>query len=170
MQDTHETAVNVQGLEAMLHSRLSLHPGLLSAEIDGRELTAETPQRLRQTLITTLYETFHVGHDFGEERPRSYRDPWLEERLRSVTPHTDTRAAASLVAPGIVLVDGVRIRLPEPGVPAGDRIALPAQRPGLSPGFFLVDGSCGRAVGRPLLRVYVHVGTSEEAVLAWGGI
>lgn len=154
---------------ATLLSDVRVHPGTRSAHVGERPITAETAGQLRQKLITALYETFHVGNAFGEDRPRTYRDPWLEERLGAATPHDTTMATARLDGDGLVLVDGVRVRVPEPDV-VGTRVRMPARRPGLSPGFFLVDGSRGHSARRPLLRVYVHVRTPEEAVRTWGEV
>ncbi|GAA3379893.1 T3SS effector HopA1 family protein [Streptomyces racemochromogenes] len=154
---------------AELLSDVRVHPGIRGARVGDRDITADTAGRLRQKLITALYETFHVGHAFAEERPRTYRDPLFEELLGAATPHDTTMAAARLDGDGLVLVDGVRVRVPEPDV-AGPRVRMPARRPGLSPGFFLVDGSRGHSSRRPLLRVYVHLRTPEEAVRTWGEV
>ncbi|MEU6893022.1 T3SS effector HopA1 family protein [Streptomyces sp. NPDC046557] len=154
---------------ATLLSAVRVHADTRSAHVGERHITADTAGQLRQKLITALYETFHVGHAFTEDRPRTYRDPWLEQQLSEATPHDTTMATARLDGDGLVLVDGVRVRVPEPDVVA-TRVRMPARRPGLSPGFFLVDGSRGHSARRPLLRVYVHVRTPEEAVRTWGDV
>src|SRR5262249_37668667 len=46
-------------------------------------------------------------------------------------------------------------------------VRLPAARPGLSPGFFLVDGSRGTTEPGPVLRVYLHLDGPDDAVRLW---
>jgi hypothetical protein len=50
---------------------------------------------------------------------------------------------------------------------AGGRLLLPAARPALSPGHYLVDGPAGRLAGGPILRVYVHLLGPHEAPGRW---
>ncbi len=98
---TPETAAAVSSLPpgldpclAAILDGVTLSPDGLRATVGGRELTAETRRELRQELIGAVYEAFHVGHVFEGERPRSFRDPWLEERLAARTPHTTTPVPA----------------------------------------------------------------------------
>lgn len=155
---------------------------------DDREVRADSPRQLRQRLGTALYETFHAGHAFGDRPGILHRDPALETRLSRAMPHTTTPVAAR--TPGeadddgpaehepVVLLGGVRVRLPAgtPTVQAGSRgreslhLSLPAARPRLSPGFFLVDGSRGSCGPGPLLRLYVHLAEAEPAVEVWRAV
>lgn len=50
------------------------------------------------------------------------------------------------------------------------RLAMPAARPALSPGFFLADGSRGGSRKRPMLRVYVNLQDRESVVPAWAAV
>ncbi|MGW2041354.1 T3SS effector HopA1 family protein [Streptomyces virginiae] len=63
----------------------------------------------------------------------------------------DSQVKASDVKPG----DVVRLR-------------MPSARPGLSPGFFLVDGSTPRRGGCDVLRLYVNVTNVDDAIGVWG--
>jgi hypothetical protein len=155
---------------AAVLAQVSVDHGLRHAFVAGRELNADSGRQLRQRLASALYETFHAGHVFGEAPSQPTRDPECEESLRSATPHSTTPAAAvESGTAGVVLVDGVRVRLPEGPGPEG-MVRIPAHRPGLSPGYFLVDGSRGRGSGRPTLRIYAHVGGREEAIRTWGEV
>ncbi len=96
------------------------------------------------------------------------------------------------VTEAVVQRDGVRIRIARESVEGaalgetdggasgpvvdwvpGDRITLrvPAARPALSPGFFLVDGSTpGSGSGGATVRLYVHLTDSQSAVSVWGRV
>ncbi|MFJ5222100.1 T3SS effector HopA1 family protein [Streptomyces sp. NPDC088400] len=155
---------------------VSVSPDGLSATVGGRELTAETGRQLRQKLIAAIYETFHVGHVFGEDLPRSFRDPALEERLAGRTPHATTPVRAvpyrpeDAGGPRIAVIDGIKVRLTPSETLVDGQVRLPAHRPGLSPGFFLVDGSSGKPLGKPLLRLYLQLDGVDEAVDLWGTV
>ncbi|WP_372408754.1 T3SS effector HopA1 family protein [Streptomyces luteireticuli] len=165
---TSASGTALSGLGTLL-SDVRVDPGARSARVGERHIGADTAGQLRQKLISALYEELHVGNVFAEERPRTYQDPWIEEQLREATPHDTTTVTALPGTDGVVTVDGVRVRVP--GAEAtGNRVRMPAQRPGLSPGFFLVDGSRGHSASRPLLRLYVHLRTPEEAVRVWGDV
>ncbi|MGP3982423.1 hypothetical protein [Streptomyces sp. KR80] len=107
------------------------------ATVRDREITADTARQLRQELIGVVYETCHVGHVFGTERPRSFRDPWLEERLIAGTPHTTTSVAAILRPPAVAVIDGVRVQLATSAeteqASGSGRVRLPAGRPACLP-------------------------------------
>ncbi|MET7934801.1 T3SS effector HopA1 family protein [Streptomyces sp. NPDC005322] len=166
------------GLAAVLDG-VTLAPDGLHATVDGRELTAETGRQLRQELIGAVYEAFHVGHVFGEQRPRSFRDPWLEERLAARTPHTTTPVPAVPYRPEgegaggadsrIAVIGGLRVRLTGAREFTDGTVRLPAARPGLSPGFFLVDGSRGTTARGAVLRLYLQLDDPDEAIRLWGG-
>ncbi|MFF3333698.1 T3SS effector HopA1 family protein [Streptomyces sp. NPDC002888] len=174
-------------------AEVEVSPDGRHATVAGRSLDADTPRKLRQELVTALYETFHVGHAFGagNDEGRPLREPAFERRLAECTPHTETlvaaqprehgaspaavagaataavAGAATAAAARIAVVDGLRVRLGDAVEQVGDTVRLPARRPGLSPGFFLVDGSRGRPSGGPLLRLYQHVDHPDEAVGLW---
>ncbi|MFD6887128.1 T3SS effector HopA1 family protein [Streptomyces sp. NPDC059957] len=107
--------------------------------------------------------------------------------------HAAPERSAAGVTEAVVQRDGVRIRIAiaresVEGVAGetadatfgtavdwvpGDRIALrvPAARPALSPGFFLVDGSTpGSGSGGATVRLYVHLTDSRSAVSVWGRV
>jgi hypothetical protein len=52
----------------------------------------------------------------------------------------------------------------------GPEVFLPAARPALSPGHYLVDGPTGRLRGTPILRVYLHLHSPAEAPARWHDI
>lgn len=164
--------------------------------LGDREVRADQPRQLRQRLGTALYETFHAGHAFGDKPGILHRDMVLESKLAEVVPHTTTPVAAQPVpaqplddrpvddqpvddqpAAGdpVVLLGGVRVRLPTGALPAGPgsrqraqvALDLPTSRPRLSPGFFLVDGSRGSCGPGPLLRLYLHLVEPAPAVEVW---
>jgi len=166
-----------EALDAVL-----VEPGGLQATVGERELEADTPRELRQTLANTLYDVLHAGRpeDNGEQ-PRTLREPALEAQLAAATPQADTLVGAVLVAEeddgAIVELDGVRVKVPTPaltqrgapGEPA--QLRLGAARPALSPGFFLADGSRGtRSRTGATRRVYVHLRTPAAAAPAWGAV
>jgi hypothetical protein len=100
-------------------------------------------------------------------------------RLADEAPHRHSVVAAHLIADEgptlLVQVHGVRVRVPADirasnRDPTATEVSLrwPAARPGASPGFFLVDGSRGAALGDgDVLRVYLHLGHPDAAVAAW---
>ncbi|MFJ2816616.1 T3SS effector HopA1 family protein [Streptomyces sp. NPDC087294] len=178
----------------------------LSARIADREVTADTPARLRDQLAVLIYEHLHAGRPEREESiPRSLRDWQLERLLHEATPHRSTPHRARLYGLHenlpVVEMDGVRVCVPE-AVPAaedgaasttgpspdlsvaadlrelaarsatadGDTyvdVYIPAARPALSPGFFLVDGSLGRPAKGAVLRLYTHVTEPGHAPGVW---
>lgn len=179
----------VVGLSAALRAAvggISVAEDGVSATVDGHELSADDPRALESLLAGALYETWHAGRREGSENlPRQLRDAEFEQALGGAVPHGHTsvgvlvhaapaRSAAG-VTEAVVERDGVRIRIAgESGdwVP-GDRITLrvPAARPALSPGFFLVDGSTpGSGSGGATLRLYVHLTDSRSAVSVWGRV
>ncbi|MGV2917605.1 T3SS effector HopA1 family protein [Streptomyces alfalfae] len=158
----------------------------LTAQAWGKELEGKTPNDLSGRLGTYLYQHLHAGMpDQGKNRQRSLRDPKFDQRLADVMPHRTTVVSGSVVstpdgADAIIEIDRIRVRIPRAQLaepiadPSVDEVALrvPAPRPALSPGFFLADGSLGRAVGAgpKTLRVYVHVVDPDAAVAAWGTV
>lgn len=165
--------------------QVSVDPGLDGAAVADETLDAEDVTALRRELPTLVYEVLHAGH---RQRPGTLpfriRDVAFERSLAAAVPHTQLRAPVVPVPlppgatpyPGHVLVerDGVRVWTPEPDVrPDADgqvRTTVPAARPGLSPGFFLIDSSAPRTLGGPVLRVYVHVTDAAAAPPVWATV
>ena len=94
----------------------------LSARIADREITADTPARLRDRLAVLIYEHLHAGRPGRDEpMPRSLRDRALEHLLYQATPHRSTPYRARLRGLyedlPVVEIDGVRVRMPaaDPG-------------------------------------------------------
>ncbi|HEX5540799.1 MAG TPA: T3SS effector HopA1 family protein [Micromonospora sp.] len=147
-----------------------------SVLLGEREVTSESPRELRRLLAEAIYEVLHAGQNV-EKGSISYRlrEEPFEEELAAAVPHRETTVRVRWcgesreIAEGrrAVLVEreGVRVwaaeeRLVDPGEPAvGDVVALrvAAQRPALSPGFFLVDSSLMQPQRQEVLRVYVHI-------------
>ena len=166
------TGLPHQLVEALRTVRVDLATS--TARVGQREVRADSPHELRRLLSTALYGEWHSGR--GEWRPgtpRELTDEAFEARLRAAVPHSTTVVATSVgeVSDGmaVVVLDGVRVRLPVSGlagVAAGQDVLLQVDcvRPRLSPGFLLVDGSAGRGLGDgPVLRVYVDVRTADAA-------
>ncbi|MEU2049749.1 T3SS effector HopA1 family protein, partial [Streptomyces albidoflavus] len=82
----------------------------------------------------------------------------------------------------VVEIDGLRVGVPdsvtlrETGRTAGDTghpvmlLNLPAARPLVSPGFFLVDSGTGRTGSGDLLRLYLRVADADAAPELWHGV
>lgn len=175
-------------LRTML-STVRIENGGRRATIGEEEpLEASSPVELRGPLAAQLYELLHTGPraDTGEGVPRSWRDRRLESQLAAATPHPTTLRHTELARVArrdglVAMVDGVRFVIDEehledglpPEVRDGEvtqwsgRIRLPSARPGLSPGFFLVDGSLGRVAGDTVLRLYLHVTAAADAPAVW---
>jgi hypothetical protein len=125
--------------------------------------------------------------DLGERlRPRTLGDPPFQRLLAEAVPHSATvlEVPADRLGDPVgnderrITLDGVRVLVPadavneEAVVPDGTGaghavLRLPAGRPALSPGFYLVDGSTGRPRGGGLVRHYVHIEEAEEAPAVW---
>ncbi|MFE2876808.1 T3SS effector HopA1 family protein [Streptomyces roseus] len=160
----------------------------LSATVGGRELTADSPGELKALLGTALYETLHSGQDeSASQLPRILRDTRFEQLLGEAVPHRTVTAEAVVLPqpPGtpadapdvLVLRDGIRTWAPRAAVrvtdPApGTRVALdvPAARPALSPGFFVVTGPADRGAPAELLRVYLNLTDPQTAPRAWRSV
>lgn len=148
-----------------------------SATVAGTALTADDPRQLEAQLAVSLYGLLHSGQN--EEalgRAGRWRDLSFEDTLREQVPHQHTRASARVLAmpPGpagdaLVEWSGLRLRVPSELVGAGPTrdgmvpLSLPACRPAVSPGFFLVEGSRPVPYGGGLLRLYVHLASPQHA-------
>lgn len=181
-------------LSTELSPRLLDALGRLIIDRDGTRVTVEdetiaheSPTRLRQDLAGALYRHWHAGIGRRSEERDLRRDYRFEDLLRDATPHRRSKTTAvvkSAVLEGPfgrhVLFDVGRVRLqipecesPHPlpviGTPA--TLDLPAIRPALSPGFFLVNGSVGGpASGGHVLRVYLHIEESSMAPAVWNAV
>ena len=155
----------------------------VSATVGDVAVTAKTARDLVSRVSAELYDQVHAGRA-GEPAPRrrTLRDAGLDDRLRDALPHRGTVVPVRVLAqePGdtvVVLLDGLRVAVPRSELSADEvrpgqdaQLRLPAARPALSPGFFLVDGSRGRPSGQPLLRVYLHLPTADRAPAVWGTV
>jgi type III HopA1-like effector protein len=137
------------------------------ARLGGTELEASSARRMTELLGRELYQRFHAGNAGGDPGEPS---PALEAALAEATPHRTAPAAATRPADGaaddVVLIDGLRVRVPRDML-TGPELLLPAARPALSPGHYLVDGPTGRIGGGPILRVYLHLCGPEDAPARW---
>jgi hypothetical protein len=130
------------------------------AKVGAVEVEAPSARRMAERLGRELYQRFHAGSaDSDEDKP----DPELEAALAEATPHRTSPLPAQSVGDGVALIDGVRVRVPV----TGSEILLPAARPALSPGHYLVDAPTGRIRGGPVLRVYLNVDGPVEAPARW---
>nr|WP_062339008.1 T3SS effector HopA1 family protein [Herbidospora sakaeratensis] len=161
-----------------LLDRVRVAPGLTSATVDDREVTAESPKGLRSALAGALYDVFHAGRAAQDgPRPRTLRDPPFEQDLRAVVPHRSSTvvARAEEGMPGVVRLGGVRVRIPEDrlGEEIGPsrRVDLPAVLPAASPGFLFVNGATGGgAQSAGHVRLYVGVAVAEAAPPLWEAV
>lgn len=131
--------------------------------LGGTELEAPSPRRLAERLARELYQRLHAGNQSDEHDDR---DAALEAALAEATPHRTTPVAATKAADGVVVIDGLRVRIP-PEMLTGPEIRLPAARPALSPGHYLVDSPAARVHGAPILRVYLHLDDPGAAPARW---
>lgn len=180
-------------LHAVLDTVLLEDEGRLVTIGEDEPLESTSRAAIRGPVAARLYELLHTGPRIDSEKgvPRSWRDARLEQLLAEATPHpTTVRPAELALLPHrsgsllIALVDGVRFAIDHdalveelpPAVRDGQvtewsgPVRLPAARPGLSPGFFLVDGSTGRAAAEPVLRVYLHVRGEAHAPGVWSSV
>lgn len=129
--------------------------------LESTELEAPSARRMAERLGHELYRRLHSGSTDGGP---SERNPALEAALAEATPHDTSPTPVTSVADGVVLIDGLRVRVP---APTGPEILLPAARPALSPGHYLVDSPTGRLRGDPVLRVYLHLQDPTKAAARW---
>jgi hypothetical protein len=161
-----------------------------SLDMDGRRHEAGNPAALRALLRDLLYFRLHAGRQPEEdgtelppELPGTGRERAFDRRIASLVPHETSRATARLLADDggdsvLVHLGGVkvsvareRLRTIEPGADAVVEVDMPAVRPWLSPGFFLVSGSRGAAPRTsPVRRLYVHLTEPEAAFAVWPAV
>lgn len=153
----------------------------LEATVYGEPVSAESPHELARKLGSLLYEMVHVGRDKPTAtRPRTLRDTAFDERLAAALPHTTTLTNVQVLGKAdeqtyLVSINGLRVLLPVEALvsavsgdlPQTAAVRMPAARPALSPGFFLVDGTPGMGAGPQTLRLYVHLATPDAAPAVW---
>jgi hypothetical protein len=164
-------------------SGISVEPGGLTATVGTESLEADSAPALARRLAAELYQTMHVGRsESPSSRPRTYRDRDLDRLFADAMPHTRTRTPAVIHEhrpeqdQAIAELGGLRVRIPSSALtstppqalPGQATVSLPAARPGLSPGFFLADGSRGMERAGDALRLYVHLTHPEAAPAVWG--
>ncbi len=163
---------------------LRIDPDTHSVTVGDETLTHDSPLRLRQELGGALYRHWHAGSGRASEDRDLRRDYRFEDLLREATPHRNSKTpavvkSALLDSPfgrhALFDVGRVRLQIPEnegpnplPAIGTRTTLDLPAIRPALSPGFYLVNGSAGGPVnGAHLLRVYLHIDESSMAPAVW---
>jgi hypothetical protein len=142
-------------------------PDRRRARLGDTDLEAPSARRLAELLGRELYRRLHAGNA-GEGNGE--RSPVLEAALAWATPHDTSPVARVLPADdagdGVMLIDGLRVRVPLELL-TGPEVFLPAARPALSPGHFLVDAPTGRIQGAPILRIYLHLRGPDDAPARW---
>ncbi|WP_222192511.1 T3SS effector HopA1 family protein [Modestobacter italicus] len=151
-----------------------------TARVGRRELSGGSPADLRPQLVGAMYEVLHAGRAEEKDLGRIVREGDVEQVLAASLPHDTAPRRARLLrreddGGAVVDLGDVRVRLPAELTPAGvavdevTELRLPAARPGLSYGFFLVDGPRGAQPpgATPLRRLYVHAQDPESAATAW---
>lgn len=163
--------------EALTHVRVDAETW--TAVVGTRELEGGRPRELRPRLIGALYEVLHAGRAEEKDLGKVGREPEVEEVLAAAVPHELAPRLAPVLAvdddgSALVELSGVRTRLPAElvpdGVVAGEvaTLRLPAARPALSHGFYLLDGPHGGPDHRGgLRRVYLHAADPEAAARVW---
>ncbi|MFF9593966.1 T3SS effector HopA1 family protein [Streptomyces sp. NPDC014646] len=162
-----------------------------TATVGHRTVRAESAAELERELSIALYETFHAGREAPVgPAPLALHDAELEKALRGGVPHSHVHRVVPLAPateqPGksgsapptdsvLVTLTGVRVRVPSAGVTvdraAGTaRVAVPARRPTLSPGFFSALGTREPDPTKPLLRVYTHLRDARSSIPVWAAV
>ncbi|MFD9304458.1 T3SS effector HopA1 family protein [Streptomyces sp. NPDC060048] len=167
---------------AVLAERVTVTAGGLKAETAGELYEADNPQALARRLGSVLYDTLHSGRAKPlDAKPRSLRNAALDAALDEATGERTTTSVGRLAAEAedhlVVLLEGLRVRVPHDRVSArsddgsgGERVTVvvPCARPGLSSGFFLANSSLPAPERRgPLLRLYGHLDTPGAAPEVW---
>lgn len=154
----------------------------ITARVGDHELRSDSTQELRKELAGWIYHFLHAGHENAQDDlPFHSRDIGFEQRLFGAVPHRHTRVTVPLLAVEqdsvVVLRDGVRVRVEladgaDTSAPQGSTVDLdvPACRPLLSPGFFMVDGTRPMTDPRRAERLYLHVPRPDDAVHVWGSM
>lgn len=150
-----------------------------TATVGPRELEGGSPRDLRPRLIGALYEVLHAGRAEEKDLGKIGREPDVEELLAAAVPHELAPRPAPVLrrdddGSAVVELAGVRTRMPAELMPEDARpgavatLHLPAARPALSHGFYLLDGPHGGPDPRGgLRRVYLHAEDPESAARLW---
>ncbi|GHF64457.1 hypothetical protein GCM10018790_47800 [Kitasatospora xanthocidica] len=160
-----------------LIGRVTVAPGALTAETAGETYEEETSQALARRLGAALYQTLHTGRDKPlDGARRSFREPDFDALLNDATGPLSTPTSAQVLlaeeAHTLVLLDGLRVRVPHEKLaeqPDGSvKVLVPGARPGLSPGFFYVTSGHGAVIrSGPMLRLYARLDTPDVAPDVW---
>jgi hypothetical protein len=167
-------------------SQIRISADRCTAVVGGREVDADFPRELRRLLAESLYNILHSGQPDGQV-PTRLRDDALEQQFIAQVPHQRievpaiARSAVQQDPSGrkrlLVEREGLRVWVPldvvtTSGFAPGEqvRLSLPPWRAGLSPGFFLVDGTRRRDTSRGVRRVYLHFDSTDTSVPAWGRV
>lgn len=166
---------------------LHIDPAAHSVTVGDETIAHDSPLRLRQELGGALYRHWHSGAGRLVDDRDLRRDYRFEDLLREATPHRNSKTpavvkSALLDSPfgrhALFDVGRVRLQIPEsegpnplPAIGTRTTLDLPAIRPALSPGFYLVNGSAGGPVDAAhLLRVYLHIDESSMAPAVWHAV
>jgi HopA1 effector protein family len=158
-----------------------------SVTVGDETVMHDTALRLRQELGTALYRHWHSGSGKPTGERDLRRDHRFEDLLREATPHRTSKTPAVVKSALLdspfgrhVLFDVGRVRVqvaeadgphPLPAIGTRTMLELPAIRPALSPGFYLVNGSAGGPAGsKHVLRVYLHIDESSAAPAVWHAV
>lgn len=159
--------------------KVELRSDGMAAQVDGHKLEANSPRHLSVLLRWSLYDFLHSGRGPDTYKSKDVvRDAALEAELTRVMPHQETVTSARVDGRRgdelLASVDGTRVWVSQdrriadaPGDGEVVYLSMPAARPALSPGFFLADGSRGRSVRKPILRVYAHVRSIDAVPGVW---
>lgn len=154
-------------------SGISIDRERVAITLEGVEHDAETLRDLRQLLSGHLYNTWHTRRESTDEDSDHHRDLAFEKILLAHTPHEQTLARGTVVDDAdpqgpVVVLDGVRVRLPETTTIDVDAVAIPSARPALSPGFWLADSSVGRLLrAGNIRRFYLAIDSRDDAPGIW---
>lgn len=179
---TTSTSTAPQQLLDVLHAvDVEVTENECRALVGTRELAADSVRDLRPQMVGAMYEVLHAGRAEPKDLGRIVREPDVEEVLAAAMPHDTTPRRARLVArddsTAVVHLGDVRVRVEATIVPQDAGIddvitlALPAARPALSHGFYMIDSPNGmRQAGGPMRRLYLHAQDHHAAAAIWGPV
>lgn len=160
-------------------TEVMVDPGDWSASVGPREISADSAQALRLSLIGSLYEVLHAGRAEEKDLGRIVRERDVEELLLAGLPHTTSPRPGRVLerrdGGAVVDLGDVRALVPDEHLPdtfdEGEvsLLPLPAARPALSHGFLMIDGPRGmsRSAATRLRRIYLHAVDPESAAEVW---